>query len=250
MSTVLSPMPQTSVAVPTVKATTRRADVVVENKITIPGWIDSLDDYRRWVESDAYPENGWVSYLDGKIWVDASMEEFLTHNQAKQAFNGMFYSFLVQYPTGRFVPDRMLLVNEAANLSTEPDGLYYHWATMQAGRLRLIPGQNLGYMRLEGTPDIILEIVSDGSKVKDLKTLRDLYRKAQIPEYWLVDARGDGVVFDILRLTNEEYQATPAEEGWLRSDVLGRSFRIERTLDPLGFAQFIVQVRPLSACSA
>jgi Uma2 family endonuclease len=137
----------------------------------------------------------------------------------------------------------MLLVNELANLSTEPDGLFYLWTTMQSGRLRLVPGQSAGFMQLEGTPDSVLEVVSDGSKVKDLVKLRDLYWKAQIPEYWLVDARADAVQFDILRHAADGYQATAAEDGWLRSGVLGHSFRIERTTDPLGFAQFVVHVK-------
>ena len=50
------------------------------------------------------------------------MEEFLFHNQVKQAFNFVFGSILHSDPIGRFVPDRMLLVNLAANLASEPDG--------------------------------------------------------------------------------------------------------------------------------
>jgi Uma2 family endonuclease len=244
MSTIIPSLPQTAVALPSAQAETRRANVVVENKIMIPGWIDSLESYRRWAESDEYPHSGWVSYLDGTIWVEATMEEFLTHNQIKQAFNGMFFSLLTKHPSGRFVPDRMLLVNEAANLSTEPDGLFFLWATVQAGRLRLVPGKKTGYMQLEGTPDAVLEIVSDSSEGKDLTNLRDLYWKAQIPEYWVVDARGEAVRFDILRRTQDGYETTPMEDGWLRSEVLGHSFRIERSTDPLGLPQFVVQVKP------
>lgn len=243
MSTIISTPMQTAVSAPAAQISSPRADVVIEDKMFIPGWINSLQEYRRWAESDEYPQNGWVSYLDGKIWVDANMEEFLAHNQVKYAFNGMFFNHLTQHPLGRFVPDRMLLVNEVANLSTEPDGLFFFWATMQSGRLRLVPGKKTGYTQLEGTPDVVLEIVSDSSKGKDLTTLRDLYWKAQIPEYWLVDARGDAIGFDILRHSAEGYQATISADGWVRSEILGRSFRIERTVDPLGFPQFVVQVK-------
>jgi Uma2 family endonuclease len=243
MSTIIPSLPQTTVALPPVNSQTRRADVVVEGKITIPGWIDSLESYRRWAESDEYPLNGWISYLDGTIWVDPSMEEFLTHNRVKQAYNGLFFSLLAQHPVGCFVPDRMLLVNEAANLSTEPDGLFYLWTTMQAGRLNLVRGKKAGYMQLEGTPDAVLEIVSESSETKDLVHLRDLYWKARIPEYWLVDVRRDEARFDILRHTNDAYQPTPSDQGWLRSEIVGHSFRIERTTDPLGFPQYVVQVK-------
>ena len=114
---------------------------------------------------------------------------------------------------------------------------------MQTGRLRLVPGKNAGYMQLEGTPDAVLEILSDSSEKKDLVRLRDLYWKAQIPEYWLVDARKETVKFDILCHAEDGYQTTSSEDGWLRSNILGQSFRIERGIDPLGLAQFVVQVK-------
>jgi Uma2 family endonuclease len=249
MSTLTSTPPSAAVAALPTAATPAisapcRADVVVDNKITIPGWINTLEEYRRWAESDDYPQIGWVSYLNGVIWVDPNMEEFLSHNRVKQAYNTMFGMLLMRQASGCFVPDRMLLVNVAANLSTEPDGLFYLWSTMQTGRLRLVPGQKSGYIQLEGIPDTVLEILSDGSEKKDFVQLRNLYWKAQIPEYWLVDARGDTPRFDILRHTPEGYQETPPQDSWVRSEILGHSLRIERSLDPLGLAQFVVQVKP------
>jgi Uma2 family endonuclease len=223
---------------------THRADVVIEDKIMIPGWINSLESYRHWAESDDYPQHGWVSYLDGTIFVDPTMEEFLTHNRVKCAFNTMFGLLLTPNPIGCFVPDRMLLVNEGASLSTEPDGMFYLWATMQSGRLHLVPGKKSGYMQLEGTPDVVLEIVSDGSVTKDLVQLRELYWKTQIPEYWLVDARGETIRFDILRHAAEGYRETEIADGWVRSEILGKSFRIERSTDPLGLPQYAVQMQP------
>jgi Uma2 family endonuclease len=222
-----------------------RADVIIEDKkIMIPGWVNTLDEYRRWAESDDYPANSWISYLNGVIFVDPSMEEFLSHNRVKYAFNTMFGMLLLDEAPGCFVPDRMLLVNEAANLSTEPDGLFYLWATMQTGRLRLVPGKKAGYMQLEGTPDVVLEIVSDGSVAKDLVQLRPLYWKARIPEYWLVDARHEAIQFDIFRHDTECYHPTEPINGWLRSEILGKSFRLTHTADPLGLPQFVVEIQP------
>ena len=83
---------------PPAVALTRRADVIIEDKIVIPGWINSLDAYRNWAESDEYPQHGWISYLDGAIFVDPTMEEFLTHNRVKCAFNNMFCLLLTPNP--------------------------------------------------------------------------------------------------------------------------------------------------------
>ncbi|MBI2805757.1 MAG: Uma2 family endonuclease [Planctomycetes bacterium] len=244
MSTVTSTMPQTAAGPPSAVPNPVRADVVVENRIIVPGWVNTLAEYRRWAETDDYPQTGWVSYLDGKIWVDPNLEEFFTHNRVKQAFNYMFGSLFEREPVADFVPDRMLLVNTIANLSTEPDGLFYLWDTMRSGRLGLVPGKKTGYMQLEGTPDGVLEIVSDGSVTKDLDHLRNLYWKAQFPEYWVVDARGDAIRFDIFRHAEEGYEPTLAQDGWLRSEVLGHSFRVERKSDPLGRPKFVVHVKP------
>lgn len=237
MSTILPTLP------PGTRDAAPSADVVIANGITIPGWINNLESYRRWAESDSYPQSGWVSYLNGIIWVDDSREEFITHNQVRYAFYGVFGFFLRRHAIGCFVPSGMFFANEHANLATEPDGLLYLWSTMREGRLRLVPGIGGGYTQLQGTPDAVLQVVSDNSVNKDVVMLRNLYWKAQIPEYWLVDARKEPVQFDILRHTSDGYQPTPNDDGWVRSEVLGRSCRIERKLDPLGPAHFAVQVK-------
>ena len=65
-----------------------------------------------------------------------------------------------------------------------------------------------GFKEFEGTPDMVLEVVSATSVRKDTEILRDLYWRAGIQEYWLVDARGDEPLFSILRHTARGYAAT------------------------------------------
>lgn len=235
-------LPPASLSFPAGQAP-RRSEVVVQGKVSIPACVDDLESFRRWAHLDTFPTSGWFSYLNGRIWVDVSMEEFFTHNQVKVAFTGTMVALLTQQPVGRFVADRMLLTNIAANLSTEPDGLFFLWATLQSGRLRLIPGKEEGFMELEGTPDMALEIVSKTSERKDKEILRELYWKAGVPEYWLVDARGNTPVFDILCHTPDGYLATPNTEGWLFSAVFGCEFQLVRQTDPLGHPQFVVNMR-------
>src|SRR5438445_8120132 len=220
-----------------------RSPVVVQESVLIPGWINSLESYRQWAHSDDYPQTGWISYLNGQIWVDMEMEEFLTHNQVKLAYTGTLFMLLQSHPAGKLVPDRMLLTNLAANLSTEPDLLFFFWDTMRTGRIRLVPGKKEGYMELEGTPDMVLEIVSKYSERKDTKILRELYWKAGIAEYWLVDVRKDVPQFDILRHSPEGYASTDAVDGWFSSGVFGHSFQLVRQTDPLGHPLFVVNVK-------
>src|SRR5438067_4657252 len=89
---------------------------------------------------------------------------------------------------GYFFPDRMRLVNEDADLSTEPDGMFVSEQTLDAGRARLEHGQ--ATLELVGSPDMVLEVVRPSSVEKDTVVLRELYWKAGVREYWLVDPRG------------------------------------------------------------
>ena len=104
-------------------------------------------------------------------------------------------------------------------------------------------GQDQKRIELEGTPDMVLEIVSDSSVTKDTKTLRRLYWTARISEYWLVDVRGEDVVFDVRRYAAKGYVATRKQGGWLKSQVFGKSFRLARTRDVRGDAEFSLELK-------
>jgi Uma2 family endonuclease len=221
----------------------RRSEVVIEDKVSIPGWVDSLESFRRWARSGEMPEHGWFSYFNGVIWVDVSMEQLFSHNRVKTQFTVVLGGLVETEGRGYFFSDRTLFSNPEAVLSTEPDGLFVTYDSVRSGRVRWVEGVGEGYVEVEGTPDLVLEIVSKTTVRKDTVTLRDLYWWADVREYWLVDARGESLQFDILRHTAEGYGATPAQEGWLRSEVFGREFRLTHQPDPLGHPQYTLAVR-------
>jgi Uma2 family endonuclease len=225
--------PQTLIPDPAWKANGLTA-IVIADKARIPAWVRDLESFRRWARSDEYPRRGWFSYLHGEIWADPSMEQLFTHNQVKGEYAVVVGGMVKTDQLGRFFHSRTLLTNPAADLVTEPDGLFCTWATFQTGRIRLVEGAQEGYVELEGTPDMVLEVLSSSSVTKDTVILRDLYWRAGIPEYWLVDARRSPLRFDMLRHTPEGYVATPDENGWLRSLVFGRAFQLTQQADPLG----------------
>jgi Uma2 family endonuclease len=92
---------------------------------------------------------------------------------------------------------------------------------------------------------MVLEILSDTSERKDAVLLRQLYWTANVPEYWLVDVRGDSTKFQILRHTPDGYVETPAAGGWLPSAVLQHQFQLIRQTDALGHPQFVVAVQSI-----
>ena len=115
--------------------------------------------------------------------------------------------------------------------------------SFEIGRIKLVEGRREGYLELEGIADMVLEIVSPSSVTKDTETLFDLYWRAGIPEYWLVDARGEALQFDIYQRGPRGYTATRRQAGWLKSRVLGMSFRLTRQLDALGHPEFTLETK-------
>jgi Uma2 family endonuclease len=90
----------------------------------------------------------------------------------------------------------------------------------------------------------VVEVVSDSSEDKDLVKLRSDYFRAGIPEYWIVDARDGALNFDILKRGSRGYTTTRTQaDGWLKSAVFGRSFRLTQATDPLGNPQFTLEHR-------
>jgi Uma2 family endonuclease len=211
----------------------------------IPAGITDHESFRRWARSGDIPENVRVCYLDGDIWVDLSMEQLYVHNRAKTRISTALDSMTEAEDLGQYFSDGVLLSHRAAQLTTVPDGVFVTYDALRAGRIRRVEGVRKGYVELEGTPDMVLEVVSDSSVHKDTVELRRKYWRAGILEYWLVDVRGEPPQFDLLRRGSNRYARTRRQaDGWLRSEVFGRSFRLTQTQDRIGDPQYKLEVRP------
>ena len=211
--------------------------------VRLPMWVSDLESFRRWAVSDEAPDKVPVFFLDGEVWIDMSKQQIFSHLRMKQELLRVLGNVVKETRQGDMIPDGLLLSNVAANLSGNPDGTYIAHDTFREKRVRLVEGKQSGYVELEGTPDMVLEVVSDRSLKKDTELLRDLYWKAGIPEYWIVDGRGDAVEFTILKHTTRGYSAVRNASGWLRSAAFGKSFRLTRRLDELGHPDFVLDVK-------
>ena len=147
---------------------------------------------------------------------------------------------------GEFYSDGTLVTNEAADLSTEPDGTFVTWRSFEAGRVRLTPREDRPgqYVELQGTPDWVLEVVSRSSVAKDTRVLRAAYHRAGVPEYWIIDARFDAIDFQVLRRRRDRYVVVAPRGGWHRSPVFGRGFRLERRRNRMGRWKYTLEVAP------
>ncbi|MBI2809169.1 MAG: Uma2 family endonuclease [Planctomycetes bacterium] len=204
----------------------------------------TLEAFRAWTYSDEFPRTGSIAYIGKEIFIDMSPERLQSHGSVKTAVSGTIIPLVFRKKKGKLYFDRTRVVNVAAGLSNEPDGVFALWESFKNGKIILVPTKDDDdYIELEGTPDWILEVVSRSSVTKDKKTLRKRYHRAGISEYWLIDARGDEVEFDILIHGEDDYEPAQRAAGWQVSRVFGKKFRLRRIKDELGDVDYRLDVK-------
>jgi Uma2 family endonuclease len=217
--------------------------IIAADNVTLPEWVTDRDSFHRWTASEEFPEYGRIDYLQGEIWSDMSEEQVFSHNQVKSAMNAVLFFLAQSGRRGRRFADGLRISHPEADLSAVPDGVFILNDGFQTMRVQLVEGAAGGFVRVEGAPDKVLEVVSPGSVKKDAVRLRRIYQDAGIPEYWLVDARSEPLTFDVFRLTPKGYIATRKQGGWVKSAVFGKSFRLTQSADALGHPDYTLVVR-------
>jgi Uma2 family endonuclease len=194
-----------------------------------------------------FPEKARICFIQGEILIDLSNEELETHNQVKAAIYYPVFGLNRKQDLGEVYVSGAHFSNETAQVSNQPDACFCSWEALESGRVRLIPRQGEAgqYIELEGTPDWVMEVVSDSSVRKDTQQLRIAYHAAGIPEYWLIDARGEEIDFRILWYTPTEYVSAPEKNGWQESRVFKRKFRLQRRRGRLNLWEYTPQMKSL-----
>jgi len=204
--------------------------------LEIPGKAHAISGFREWIESDDVPEKLRVTFLNGEIILDMSKEELETHNKVKTEVMWVLGSLDRDAEAGTLYSEGVRVSNDDAGVSNKPDAVYLTRARRQAGFVRLVKRKHKAgqYIEIEGAPDWVMEVLSDSSVAKDKRKLRANYHKAGIREYWLIDARGEEIDFQILVWHKKGYTAAPKKDDWQRSPVFSRFFRLTRKRDKDG----------------
>jgi Uma2 family endonuclease len=213
--------------------------------VTVPARATaSLNAFREWAGNPSLPEKTKVSYHRGEVWVEMGKEQIHSHVDVKTEICRVLANLVKEARVGKYRADGLLLTHVKAELSGNPDGVYVSNDTFTSKRVKLIEGKEGGFVELVGTPDMVLEVVSDSSERKDNQTLFEAYYDAGIPEYWLVDARGDAIEFHIYKRGAKRYTVTkPQPGGWVKSVAFGKSFRLVRGTDATGNPEFTLEVK-------
>lgn len=225
------------------KATLRRrkavaqaapARVVIQGELEIPP-IKSLEEFREWARSDAFPERGRIDYICGCIEVDTMTDEMLSHGSPKAELARVIANRVRELRLGHTFIDTTRVSSVRADLSAEPDIVVVTHDALSEGRVELVKGkspESKRYVELAGAPDLVVEVLSDSSVKKDTERLFAQYYAAGVFEYWLIDARGDQLFLQIHHRGASGFKRVAKDkEGYQRSKVLEARFRFEREED-------------------
>ena len=218
---------------PTVRVRPRAAAGVVlhtdRGTVELPVAAPDFDTFRAWTLSDDFPRSGKYSYLAGRLEIDLTSESLNTHASLKVDLAAALHVLIVATRLGRVYSDSARVSDPAVGLSCEPDAVVLLHETLRTGRVEFTPKANRpdDHIEIVGPPDLVAEIVSDSSTAKDRRHEPPLLFASGVTEFWRVDARGDAVRFDLHRRGADGWDAfEPDADGFRRSDLLGRSFRI------------------------
>lgn len=206
------------------------------DRLHMPASAWQLAGFRSWVTSDQFPVNVRASFVRGEVFLEMSPESTESHNKVKTEITAELARIVRDEDLGELYSDRTLLTHADAELSTEPDAMVVSWSSWQSGKVTLVPRAERAdeYIELVGSPDLVVEIVSDSSERKDLVQLRAAYEQARVAEYWVIDARGPQLSFVILALDDHGYQPALDPSGNALSRFFGRSFTLRRERNRLG----------------
>lgn len=194
-----------------------------ESIVHVPGWITDHASFLHWISSDDAPERGKISYLHDTVQLDGTREQLL-HNLIKLAVAVAVLDRNRVHKLGNYYGDGMSYSNSAMEFTTVPDGIFVSHESLKQGLV--LRDRGIRSTRLEGSPDMILEVISRSSVNKDLNELRDLYFEAGVKEYWLIDSRVDQPELQIMKRSDAGFADQANLDGWRTSQVLQAQCRL------------------------
>src|SRR5262245_38899584 len=153
-----------------------------------------------------FPDDGKRHELiDGEHYVTPSPD--VRHQSIIGNLHFLIRLWLESHPVGRIFLSPLDVVFSDFDV-VEPDLLYL--SNERAAQV-LTP------LHARGVPELVVEIASNGTRKRDEMIKRQLYERAGVPEYWLIDPQ-----IDVIRVYRREHErfARPVELSREAGDVL------------------------------
>jgi len=144
--------------------------------------------------------------IDGELFVSASPS--LEHQATLGEIYDLVKGFVRVNDLGRVFFAPLDVFFSDINV-VEPDLLF-------VSRVRFAAS---GPARIEGPPDLVVEVLSPSTKRIDLTRKQALYASFGVPEYWIIDPDAETVRMLFLE-AGEDVEQSPDESGRLHSRVL------------------------------
>jgi Uma2 family endonuclease len=222
-----------------------KMDVVNSNdQVDLPLQVADYDSFQDWLHSDVFPDKGKICFIRNSVWVDLSMEEFFTHGLVITEIGRVLATLLKETKFGNWGKEGTRYSHPESKLSTEPDGMVISFEAVSDGTVRFRSGPKGDKTEVIGSPEIVIEVVSASSEIKDTQWAMTAYFEAGVQEYWLADARNESELrFDIFKRQKKQFVASRKQQGWVKSGVLNKSFRLLQSLDDNGNPEYLLDVR-------
>src|SRR4051794_2351834 len=92
-------------------------------EVTLPEWVTDLASFRRWAESEDFPDTGRICFLNGGVWADMSKEQIFSHVLVKTRIAAVLSELVEAAGMGLFLGDGAMLSNVDVGFAARPDAV-------------------------------------------------------------------------------------------------------------------------------
>jgi Uma2 family endonuclease len=171
-----------------------------KSSLSLQTWQNATwEDYLK-ICQDYDQEEIRIVFDQDLLWIDMG-NEGINHSRYCDLFTLIFGFWFAKHPDQIFDSLSGCVIEKPNRKSAAPDKVLYiggNSPQWQPGEMRRI---NLDQWRI---PDLVAEI-ADTTLAIDLDEKKQLYASLGIPEYWVIDLRGNRVIAFILQ-SNGKYQ--------------------------------------------
>lgn len=147
----------------------------------------TLEDYL------ALPDEQRVELIDG-VFYDMSAPS-IPH----QLIGGAIYAKLLSFLAGKHASCMPFIAPTDVQLDRD------NRTILQPDVMVVCDRSKITYARIFGAPDFVIEVISPGTKSKDMLIKTAKYKAAGVREYWMVDPRQETITKMLFEKPDEEY---------------------------------------------
>lgn len=172
--------------------------------------------YQKFLEWNG--EEGWFEWVDGKVIKMSNPS--LIHQRLSRFLTSILQTFVELKNIGEVIPAPFQIKFDFRPSGRQPDIIF-------------VSNENLHRLEkqyVDGTADLIIEIISPESIIRDTQDKFEEYEKAGVKEYWLIDYKRKTANFYGLDENNEykllsisadnKFESLVVEGLWIKTDWL------------------------------